>query len=195
MTLNRIFAELTDVFSGSRTIERAAQKELQRAIGLAQSAPNAVQLPKDIITVMQQSDVHPVCAAILQTPLPWAPPKTSSDPLYTAHSGFKAHVEILGPDGLVKSDVVRMGLYGMLPHSEYGIRTHPAEEIYIMLAGAAYWKRDTAPFAALKVPECSYHPSWMPHASKTTEKAFMSVYAWYGDLSKDAYTYEGLPKA
>ena len=70
MTLNRIFAELTDVFSGSRTIERAAQKELQRAIGLAQSAPNAVQLPKDIITVMQQSDVHPVCAAILQTPLP-----------------------------------------------------------------------------------------------------------------------------
>jgi len=195
MTLNRIFAKLAGVFSGSRTIERAAQKELQRAIGLAQSAPNTVQLPKDIITVMQQSDVHPVCAAILQTPLPWAPPKTSSDPLYTAHSGFKAHVEILGPDGLVKSDVVRMGLYGMLPHSEYGIRTHPAEEIYIMLAGAAYWKRDTAPYAALKVPDCSYHPSWMPHASKTTEKAFRSVYAWYGDLSKDAYTYDGLPKA
>jgi len=29
----------------------------------------------------------------------------------------------------------------------------------------------------------------MPHASKTTEKAFMSVYAWYGDLSKDGYRY------
>ena len=193
MTLNRIFAELADVFSGSRTIEHAAQKELQRASSLTQSPPNGAQLPNDIIAAMTQSDAHPVCAVILQTPLPWAPPKTSSDPLYTAHSGFKAHVEILGPDGLVHSDAVRLGLYGMLPHSEYGIRTHPAEEIYIMLAGSAYWKRDTAPYSALTTAGRSHHLSWMPHASKTTEKAFMSVYAWYGDLSKDGYRYEGLP--
>ena len=121
MTLDRIFAELADVFSGSRPIERAGKKDLQRASGLAQSAPNGVQLPSDIIAAMTQSDAHPVCATILQTPLPWAPPKTSSDPLYAAHSGFKAHVEILGPGGLVKSDVVRLGLYGMLPNSEYGV--------------------------------------------------------------------------
>ena len=193
MTLNRIFAELADVFSGSRPIERAAQKELQRANGIAQIAPDGVQLSNDIITAMTQSDAHPVCATILQTPLPWAPPKTSSDPLYAAHSGFKAHVEVLGPDGLVHSDVVRLGLYGMLPHSEYGIRTHPAEEIYIMLAGSAYWKRDSAPYSVLTTAGRSHHPSWMPHASKTTEKAFMSVYAWYGDLSKDGYRYEGFP--
>jgi hypothetical protein len=34
----------------------------------------------------------------------------------------------------------------------------------------------------------------MPHASKTEDKAFMSVYAWVGDLSTDAYEYSGLPQ-
>ena len=34
----------------------------------------------------------------------------------------------------------------------------------------------------------------MPHASKTEDQAFMSVYAWIGDLSTDAYEYSGLPQ-
>jgi hypothetical protein len=33
----------------------------------------------------------------------------------------------------------------------------------------------------------------MPHASRTHEVAFLSVYAWYGDLSTDNYVYEGIP--
>ena len=100
---------------------------------------------------------------------------------------------ILGPNGLIKSDIVRIGLYGMLSQSEYGIRTHPAEEIYIGLAGVSYWKRGNDKYKLLLPSERSYHPSLMPHSSKTENKAFISVYVWSGNLSTDDYLYKGLP--
>ena len=82
----------------------------------------------------------------------------------------------------------------MLPDSEYGVRTHPAEEIYIMLAGECFWKRGDAPYVCEKSNGRSYHPPLMPHASKTGDKAFISVYVWVGDVSTDAYEYSGLPQ-
>jgi hypothetical protein len=95
---------------------------------------------------------------------------------------------------LIKSDVVRLGLYGMQPNAEYGIRTHPAEEIYVMLAGDCLWMRGEAEYTKATVGERSHHPSYLPHATKTQTNAFMSVYAWIGDLSTEQYAYEGLPK-
>ncbi|MDP5348599.1 MAG: dimethylsulfonioproprionate lyase family protein, partial [Paracoccaceae bacterium] len=81
------------------------------------------------LDVMTRPDALPVCSLIAALPFDWAPPQTSSTPLYVEHSRAKVHVELLGPDGLIRSDRVRLGLYGMTPHAEYGIRTHPAEEI------------------------------------------------------------------
>ena len=65
----------------------------------------------------------------------WGSPETPNGPLYIEHSISKVHVEFLWPNGLVKSDKVRLALYGMKPGAEYEIRTHAAEEIYITLAG------------------------------------------------------------
>ena len=121
-------------------------------------------------------------------------PETSKSPLYAKHRIFKSHVELVGPDGLVKSESVRLGLYGMPPEPEYGIRTHPTEEISFMLAGECFWKRDDEPYRCEK-PNCrAYHPPMMPHASKTEDRACMSVYAWVGNLETDAYRYSGLLK-
>jgi len=65
----------------------------------------------------------------------WGPPNIPNSPLDIKHSISKVHVELLGPNGLVKSDKVSLGLYGMKPSAEYEIRTHAAEEISIILAG------------------------------------------------------------
>ena len=62
----------------------------------------------------------------------WGPPATPNGPLDIKHSISKVHVELLGPNGLVKSDKVRLSPYGMKPDSGYGIRTHAAEKIYII---------------------------------------------------------------
>jgi len=191
MSLVSLYKELAAVFDGSIDIEQHAREGLLAAASTARFSGESPELPQPFIDVLLEMDAHSICRLIAQTPLPWAPPQTSDDELYIALNSFKAHVELLGPGGVVKSSTLRIGLYGQLPNSEYGIRTHPAEEIYVMLAGEAYWKRANAPFVKHGNGERSYHPSMMEHASKTGDKAFMSVYAWYGDISTDNYAYLG----
>ena len=193
MTLRPLFDALAEVFDRPEAIERAARNALLDAADRAGPAQSTVPLARPFLDVMSAADAHPVCATIADTPLPWAPPQTSDDPQYTAHSLPKVHVELLGPDGLVRSDRVRLGLYGILPGAEYGIRTHPAEEVFVMLAGRAFWKRDDAPYEIHGPGERSYHPSMMPHATRTGDVAFLSAYVWIGDISTDQYVYEGLP--
>ena len=194
MSLHPLFDALAEVFDQSTAIEHAANDALCEAAGRAGNGPSeATQLATPFLDVMTAADAHPVCGVIAKTPLPWAPPTTSDDPQYTAHSLPKVHVELLGPDGLVWSDQVRLGLYGILPGAEYGIRTHPAEEVFVMLAGRAFWKRGDAPYEIHGPGERSYHPSMMPHATRTGDIAFLSAYVWCGDISTDQYVYEGLP--
>ena len=81
----------------------------------------------------------------------------------------------------------------MLPFADYGLRTHPAEEIFVMLAGRAFWRRGDTAYSPRRSGERSYHPSCLPHATRTGEDAFMSVYVWAGDISTDGYVYTGTP--
>ena len=191
--LKSFLVNLADVFDGDIEIEKTARGEL-RKVSQAKFSTKQCPLPAPILSVLKQPDAHPLCGDIIGMPFDWRPPETSNSPLYAKHSIFKSHVELVGPDGLVKSKALRLGLYGMLPNSEYGVRTHPAEEIYIMLAGECYWKRGDAPYCCKRSNDRSYHPPLMPHASKTKDQAFMSAYAWIGDLSTDAYEYSGLPQ-
>ena len=191
--LKSFLLNLANIFDGDLEIEKTARLELSK-VSQANFSTERGKLPATILLVMQQSDAHPLCKDIIKMPFDWRPPETSRSPLYAKHSIFKSHVELVGPDGLVKSESIRLGLYGMLPDSEYGVRTHPAEEIYIMLAGECFWKRGDAPYCCERTNGRSYHPSLMPHASKTKDQAFMSVYAWVGDLSTESYEYSGLPQ-
>ena len=193
MNLRPLFVELESVFSGLEGIEsyvRNALKNDQTEVALPSST---APLPEPLIDVMERIDAHPICKLIAKAPFNWVPPQTSSDPLYAKHSKSKVHIELLGPGGLVNSDEVRLGLYGMMPNAEYGMRTHEAEEVYIMLAGAVDWKLSNAPYKSHFSGDRSYHPSMMPHANRTRELAFMSVYAWHGDLSTESYVYSGIP--
>ena len=192
MTIASLFDGLFDILSDDQVIERNAKAELRHL--KAQNVPlgEPARLKEPFLDVMARNDAHSICSLISELPFHWAPPETSSAPVYKDHSHFKAHVELLGPTGLVTSSKIRLGLYGMLPHSEYGIRTHPAEETYIMLAGSAFWKVDDAPFGQLFTGQRSYHPSMVPHATRTGDDAFMSIYIWDGDIAAEKYRYFGL---
>lgn len=196
MWMQTLFEELAATLDGPEAIERHARQALLDAAPLANAAAPAEwqPLPDPIMGVLQAGDALPVCRLIAQSRFPWAPPKTSSDPKYVEHSLPKVHVELLGPEGLIKSDTLRLGLYGMLPNFEYGIRTHPAEEVFLMLAGEAHWKRGDKQYAPLGPGGRSQHPSMLPHANKTEETSFMSIYVWRGDVSTDGYVYQGIPQ-
>jgi hypothetical protein len=187
-----LYNELANAFDGPEAIESHAREALLATASSAKNSDQSIMLTKPFLDVMSEADAHPVCRLIAQTPLHWAPPQTSNDALYVAHSLPKVHVELVGPQALVKSNAIRIGLYGMLPHSEYGLRTHPAEEVFIMLAGQAHWKRGKDPYVIHGAGERSYHPSMMQHGNRTGEKAFMSVYVWHGDVSTENYVYSGV---
>jgi len=193
MKLNSLFKSLADVFDSDQAIELFAREALLAQANNAVLTTSGEQLPESVLEVMADNDAHPVCKLIASIPFCWAPPQTSTDPLYVKRSLSKVHVELIGPAGVVKSDNIRLGLYGMLPKAEYGIRTHPAEETYVMLAGSAYWKRGSDPYSVHGSGERSYHPSMMEHATRTGDEAFMSIYVWRGDISTDNYVYAGVP--
>ena len=194
MALTPLFDALCDLLSPEYSIEANAIKALRDAEADIDLPEQTAPLDQVFLDVMAKADAHPICPLIASIPFNWIPPQTSQDPLYQEHSSFKAHVELIGPTGLVPSSSVRMGLYGMRPHSEYGIRTHPAEETYVMLAGNALWMRGDGPYERLVTGQRSYHPSMLPHATKTEDSAFMSIYIWDGDLSTEKYKYLGLPE-
>ena len=192
MYLRGLFTDLANVFDGSEAIDSNAREALLAAAPNAEYSGDAIRLSRSFLDVMSETNAHPVCKLIAQTPLQWTPPNTSNDAKYVEHSLPKVHVELIGPDGLVKSTAVRLGLYGILPNSEYGIRTHPAEEVFVMLAGQAYWKRGEGQYVLHDSGERSYHPSMMKHGTRTAEKAFLSVYVWCGDISTENYVYTGI---
>lgn len=190
MSIRDLFKALADVYCADTPIERAARAAL--LFSDAQSiAFTSTELRAPFLEVMTASNAHPICSQLMGTPLPWAPPSTTSSEKYIKDSLPKAHVELLGPNGLVKSDRVRLGIYGMMPDSEYGMRTHPAEEIYIMLAGQVDWALGNKPYTDHGPGDRSHHPSMMPHANRTHTSAFMSTYVWTGDISTNNYVYSG----
>lgn len=191
MQLYQLYNALADALDGDLKIEKLGARELRKAGRNAVYEGEISRLKAPMLEVLLEENAHPVCELIAKTPLFWTPPKTSSDPAYVAASLKKAHVELIGPDGLVKSDLVRLGLYGMYPDADYGVRTHPAEEVFVMLAGEALWKRGGDEYQREGAGKRSYHPSMLPHATRTANKAFMSVYVWAGDVSTDNYVYSG----
>ncbi|NNE80695.1 MAG: hypothetical protein HKN18_10540 [Silicimonas sp.] len=193
MGLGQLFCQLATVFDGDLDIERNAAAALVQAAPRARDGSKSARLPSAVRDVLLAPDAHPVCSLIAEHRFDWAPPTTSDDPLFVEHSLPKVHVELLGPGGLVHSSKVRLGLYGMLPEHEYGLRTHPAEEVFVMLAGQVFWRRGDNPYVAEGPGGRSYHPSMLPHSNKTGELAFMSVYVWQGDIDTGKYDYQGIP--
>jgi len=192
MSFKALCVGLAETLDGDLEIERAGRVALLEAAKAEICITNFKPLPKPYLDVFAEGDAHPVCRLIAEAKFDWSPPTTSDDPKYIADSIAKAHVELIGPDGLVKSDAIRMGLYGMLPGFAYGIRTHLAEEVFVMLAGEADWKRGKGHYEPLRAGDRSYHPSLTPHANRTRSHAFMSIYVWYGDVSTKSYVYEGV---
>lgn len=189
--LEMFFRNLADVFTGTADIEKNARSALLAATCPKALTDNKTTLKAPFSDIMLQNDAHPICDSILRMNFNWSPPTTIDEESYIRDSINKLHVELIGPSGIVNSNSIQIGLYGMLAHNKYGIRTHPAEEVYIMLAGEVFWKVGNTEYLRHTAGQRSYHPSMVPHANKTENKAFMSVYVWQGDISTENYVYNG----
>ncbi len=188
-----LFQALANALDGNLEIELLGRKALLEAADSAfADATTCPPVPDDIAAVMNAGDAHPVCTTILTSPIPWMIPKTSDTPEYFEVSQKKIIAELVGPNGVVKRDGIRVGVYGISPGVDYGIRSHPAEEIFVLLAGHSDWlSGDERELKEYGPGTRRHHLSMMPHATRTRDSAFMSIYVWTGDVSYENYVYTG----
>ena len=100
---------------------------------------------------------------------------------------------LLGPDGPIPSETLRMGLFWQRPNTYYALHNHDADETYVILAGGAEWTAgdDTRWRGAGDV---IHHPSLMPHAFETGDQGLLAMWRWSGDINTHSYTMLPDPK-
>jgi hypothetical protein len=92
--------------------------------------------------------------------------------------------EWIGQRGALMSDKIACGVLLLGPDTEYPDHSHEAEELYLPLAGRAFWRSDGSDWRLRPPGEWIHHPSWTPHAMRTAREPLLAAYVWRaGDLT------------
>lgn len=98
--------------------------------------------------------------------------------------------EILGRDTPLNADHMRGFLIYQTPGYHYPLHHHPAEEIYLVLAGEAEFSLEGQKPKRLGPGQTAFHPSNAPHALTTTDRSVLAYVLWRGDITtKPVFTY------
>ena len=98
--------------------------------------------------------------------------------------------EILGRDTPLQTDTMRGFLIYQTPGYYYPLHHHPAEEIYLVLAGEADFVVEDGETRRLGPGDTSFHASNQPHALTTTDRSILANVLWRGDIDiKPVFTY------
>ena len=139
-------------------------------------------LPDSILELLQTVSPVPTVTGIaaLTQDLQW-------------HESARSHTpysQLIGPTGLIKHQSFRVGLFALIPDIDYADHAHPADEVYIVLAGSGSWSLDGGPFQVKRAGDIIEIPSMMTHAMRTGTTPALTVYSWSGDdVSLDHYRF------
>jgi len=139
------------------------------------------------------------CPADLSTALEAMRPGPLKDALLRSASGFDwiagdgrladrlASAELVGPDGILQADSLRLGVFLQSPQTHYPSHSHAAEELYLVLAGTPLWRKDAGRFEPVSPGSAVQHLSYQRHSMKTEGDALLALWLWTGDLSFSSY--------
>ena len=92
--------------------------------------------------------------------------------------------EWIGRRGAFMSDKIACGVLLLGPGIEYPDHAHEAEELYLPLAGRAFWRSDGSDWRLRPPGTWIHHPSWIIHAMRTSHEPLLAAYVWRaGDLT------------
>ena len=100
----------------------------------------------------------------------------------TLHASFGCY-EVLGQDTPLGSNDMRSFVIYQKPGFHYPLHHHPAEEMYLVVAGEGEFHLDGQPSKHLKPGDTMFHPSNAPHALTTHDTPIMAYVLWRGDLT------------
>jgi hypothetical protein len=86
--------------------------------------------------------------------------------------------EWIGQRGAFASDTIACGVLLLGPETEYPAHSHQAEELYLPLAGHAWWSSAHSDWRLRAPGEWIHHPSWTTHAMRTARQPLLAGYVW-----------------
>jgi histidine ammonia-lyase len=92
--------------------------------------------------------------------------------------------EWIGQRGAFESDAIACGVLLLGPDTEYPAHSHEAEELYLPLAGHAWWRSGHSDWRLRPPGQWIHHPAWTTHAMRTAAEPLLAAYVWRaGDLT------------
>ena len=92
--------------------------------------------------------------------------------------------EWVGRRGAFMSDAIACGVLLLGPDTEYPAHSHEAEELYLPLAGHAFWRSGKRGWRLRPPGTWIHHPAWTTHALHTASEPLLAAYIWRaGDLT------------
>ena len=153
----------------------------------AHRLPVGEWLDRALAPAITQGDARTreACAALarIAPSLCWRQNATYRDAELLARYGY---CELIGPAGHRRDARLALGVLLLAPRTCYPPHRHPANEIYIALAGRAEWRIDEGPWVARAPGEAIRHPSMAIHAMRTDEEPLLAAYVWTDHLDTPA---------
>ena len=114
--------------------------------------------------------------------LDWRQTYTSADFGEPFLENYGYHV-CVGRRGAFISDQRRLRVLLLGPETKYPDHAHEAEELYLPLAGRAFWRSDVADWRLGPPGTWIHHPSSTGQSMRTSHEPLLAAYVWRaGDL-------------
>ena len=98
---------------------------------------------------------------------------------------------LIGPESPFQSEEIRAWVVYMPKNFYYPWHQHPAEEMYLCLAGEAVFRKEGSPEAVLNSGGVMEHSTNQPHAMETFDHPIMAYVVWRNEFgTKPVLTYE-----
>jgi hypothetical protein len=92
--------------------------------------------------------------------------------------------EWIGRRGAFESDAIACGVLLLGGDTEYPAHSHEAEELYLPLAGHAFWRAGDSDWRLRPPGQWIHHTAWTTHAMRTAHEPLLAAYVWRaGDLT------------
>ncbi len=189
-----IFEALANLFAeGNEDIALIATSKLRSHCKAKHEPMNSdSSSPPDFAGLLNQSNTHPCAIAMptLWAKLPWYRAGYEDGRISRDVAAHMHTVELIGSNGVVTDSDCRIGLFVQEPSVDYSVRTHAAEELFIVIAGEAEWQQSENPYVKRGAGARIHHASYEPHASRTTNSAILAAWAWVGNINFETYRYD-----
>lgn len=193
--LDALLEALAEIYAAEgRPGGDVAAAALRAARGRPFAPPGApLAIAGEIARALALSPAHEVIDAVRAAAdlLPWYYPGLADGRIRPDVSLATASVELVGPNGMIPAEGVRVGLFVQGPRHEYPTRTHAAEETFFIIAGTALWQAGDAPPAPHPPGSYVFHASNLPHASVTRDEPVLAAWRWTGEVGRESYRLHG----